>query len=163
MTSDPVERLCYSTPQFASLYEGWEETGRDGSVRFVRVHSKVFARSLMLAVDPSSANVPALHAVIKSKYGALRAYGSFVRNALAWVEVEVPTTTSARGKAARKKGASERQFTDEQLFEFASYVLDFTADGIYREFLAHMLRMGYSERECEAMTTAIGRKTGRTL
>lgn len=69
--------------------------------------------------------------------------------------------TSARSKAARKGG--ERQFTDEQLFEFASYVLDFTADGIYREFLAHMLRMGYSERECEAMTTAIGRKTGRTL
>lgn len=73
------------------------------------------------------------------------------------------TTTSARSKAARKGGASERQFTEEQLFEFASYVLDFTADGIYREFLAHMLRMGYSERECEAMTTAIGRKTGRTL
>lgn len=70
------------------------------------------------------------------------------------------TTPSARSKAARK---SERQFTDEQLFEFASYTLDFASDGIYREFLAHMLRMGYSEQECETMTAAIGRKAGRTL
>ncbi len=89
---DPVERLCYSTPRFAVLYDGWEETGRAGSVRFVTVRSKLFERTLMLAVDPSpAATLPSLHAVIRSRCGALRTYGSFTQDALAWVEVEAPS------------------------------------------------------------------------
>jgi hypothetical protein len=106
---DALHRLCLADVVFAERYEGWEELGRGGSARVVKVSSRSAGETIALKVFPhlSDDDVRRFQREVSnaqrlaSPY-VVRTFSPFLRGGLAWIELELVEGPNLRQELERR-------------------------------------------------------------
>jgi len=126
---DALHRLCLADLVWAERYRGWEELGRGGSARVVRVFSRSAGEDVALKVflhlsedDVRRFQREVHNAQRLASPCVVRTFSPFLRDGFAWIEMELVDGPNLRHELERRQ-AEGTPFSLAEMLEIASCIV----------------------------------------